>query len=141
MPLRGNETACEAEAAAKRQKIGPAGSFSSQPAQSSFAEVLERLKEEGTKGTVLQQIGVEDAYDGGPPLFILDLLQNKVDMSQLVITKAKSDYAKQAHIQLAEWMRKQMQSFFTATALLVLICTKVLLLHWATVSPTSSSRA
>ncbi|KAJ7880316.1 DNA polymerase family B-domain-containing protein [Mycena olivaceomarginata] len=41
---------------------------------------------------------------------ISDLLQNKVDMSQLVITKAlsKSDYAaKQAHVELAERMKKR----------------------------------
>ncbi|KAG2237692.1 DNA polymerase family B-domain-containing protein [Thamnidium elegans] len=41
---------------------------------------------------------------------ISDLLQNKVDLSQLVITKAlsKSDYAnKQAHVELAERMRKR----------------------------------
>ncbi|KAL4063167.1 DNA polymerase family B-domain-containing protein [Scleroderma yunnanense] len=41
---------------------------------------------------------------------ISDLLQNKVDMSQLVITKAlaKSDYAaKQAHVELAERMRQR----------------------------------
>ncbi|TRM65265.1 DNA polymerase family B-domain-containing protein [Schizophyllum amplum] len=41
---------------------------------------------------------------------ISELLQNKVDMSQLVITKAlaKADYAgKQAHVELAERMRKR----------------------------------
>ncbi|PWN47174.1 hypothetical protein IE53DRAFT_349623 [Violaceomyces palustris] len=41
---------------------------------------------------------------------ISDLLQNKIDMSQLVITKAlaKTDYAgKQAHVELAERMRKR----------------------------------
>jgi DNA polymerase delta subunit 1 len=41
---------------------------------------------------------------------ISDLLQNRVDMSQLVISKAlsKSDYAnKQAHVELAERMRKR----------------------------------
>ncbi|KAF5316080.1 hypothetical protein D9619_006143 [Psilocybe cf. subviscida] len=41
---------------------------------------------------------------------ISDLLQNKVDMSQLVITKAlsKTDYAgKQAHVELAERMRQR----------------------------------
>jgi DNA polymerase delta subunit 1 len=41
---------------------------------------------------------------------ISDLLQNKVDMSQLVISKqlAKADYAaKQAHVELAEKMRKR----------------------------------
>ncbi|KAJ1929613.1 DNA-directed DNA polymerase delta [Tieghemiomyces parasiticus] len=41
---------------------------------------------------------------------ISDLLQNKVDMSQLVITKAlsKTEYAgKQAHVELAERMRKR----------------------------------
>ncbi|CAG8481847.1 18333_t:CDS:10, partial [Gigaspora rosea] len=41
---------------------------------------------------------------------ISDLLQNKIDMSQLVITKAlsKSDYsAKQPHVELAERMRKR----------------------------------
>lgn len=41
-----------------------------------------------------------------------DLLQNKVDLSQLVITKALTksgeDYAgKQAHVELAERMRKR----------------------------------
>ena len=41
---------------------------------------------------------------------IADLLQNKVDMSQLVITKAlaKADYAgKQAHVELAERMKQR----------------------------------
>lgn len=41
---------------------------------------------------------------------IADLLQNKVDLSNLVITKAlsKSDYAgKQAHVELAERMRQR----------------------------------
>lgn len=41
---------------------------------------------------------------------ISELLQNKIDMSNLVITKAltKSDYAaKQAHVELAERMRKR----------------------------------
>ncbi|KAJ8455480.1 hypothetical protein ONZ45_g18936 [Pleurotus djamor] len=41
---------------------------------------------------------------------IADLLQNKIDMSQLVITKAlaKADYAaKQAHVELAERMRQR----------------------------------
>ncbi|KZT70718.1 hypothetical protein DAEQUDRAFT_162972 [Daedalea quercina L-15889] len=41
---------------------------------------------------------------------IADLLQNKVDMSQLVITKAlaKADYAgKQAHVELAERMKRR----------------------------------
>ena len=41
---------------------------------------------------------------------IADLLQNRIDLSQLVITKAysKHDYsAKQAHVELAERMRKE----------------------------------
>jgi DNA polymerase delta subunit 1 len=43
---------------------------------------------------------------------ISDLLQNKIDLSQLVITKALSreadDYAgKQAHVELAERMKKR----------------------------------
>jgi DNA polymerase elongation subunit (family B) len=41
---------------------------------------------------------------------ISDLLQNKIDMSKLVITKAlaKADYtAKQAHVELAERMKKR----------------------------------
>lgn len=41
---------------------------------------------------------------------ISDLLQNKVDLSQLVITKAlsKADYSnKQVHVELAERMRKR----------------------------------
>ncbi|KAH7929130.1 hypothetical protein BV22DRAFT_1081793 [Leucogyrophana mollusca] len=50
--------------------------------------------------------GAEDYTKG----MISDLLQNKVDMSQLVITKAlsKADYAgKQAHVELAERMRQR----------------------------------
>lgn len=44
------------EPAAKRRKLGPAGS---QPAQSSFADVLERLKEEtGDAPGTLSQIGL-----------------------------------------------------------------------------------
>lgn len=41
---------------------------------------------------------------------ISDLLQNKIDMSQLVISKAisKAEYtAKQAHVELAERMKKR----------------------------------
>ncbi len=41
---------------------------------------------------------------------IADLLQNKIDMSKLVITKAltKDDYAaKQAHVELAQRMKKR----------------------------------
>lgn len=41
---------------------------------------------------------------------IADLLQNRVDLSQLVITKAlaKADYAaKQAHVELAKRMKKR----------------------------------
>jgi len=41
---------------------------------------------------------------------ISDLLQNRIDMSQLVISKSlsKQDYAgKQAHVELAEKMRKR----------------------------------
>jgi DNA polymerase delta subunit 1 len=67
-------------------------------------------------------IGAEDSY---VKQTIADLLQNKIDMSQLVITKAlakagrlareyamnpayATDYAaKQAHVELAERMRKR----------------------------------
>jgi DNA polymerase delta subunit 1 len=41
---------------------------------------------------------------------ISDLLQNRIDLSQLVITKAlaKADYAaKQAHVELAKRMKKR----------------------------------
>ncbi|PGH23714.1 hypothetical protein AJ80_02142 [Polytolypa hystricis UAMH7299] len=63
--------------------------------------------------TVLKKILIErdlDAAQNYVKETISDLLQNKVDMSKLVITKAlaKSDYtAKQAHVELAERMRKR----------------------------------
>jgi DNA polymerase delta subunit 1 len=52
----------------------------------------------------------DDADDSYVKQTIADLLQNKIDMSQLVITKAlaKADYAaKQPHVELAERMRKR----------------------------------
>ncbi|KAJ7460613.1 DNA polymerase family B-domain-containing protein [Mycena latifolia] len=88
VPLRADEKR-EDGPAAKRRKLGPAGSFSSQPVQSSFADVLERLNEEGAESAgaeggsdswarpelpnidpkkysiVFQQIDVEESYDGG----------------------------------------------------------------------------
>ncbi|KAJ7493450.1 DNA polymerase family B-domain-containing protein [Mycena galericulata] len=100
VPLRDDGTAREAEPAAKRRKLGPAASFSSQPVQSSFAEVLERLKEEGAEGTgaeggsdswarpplppidpkkdsiVFQQIEVEDAYEGLPTFRMFGVTKN-----------------------------------------------------------------
>ncbi|KAJ5611072.1 hypothetical protein N7510_007791 [Penicillium lagena] len=63
--------------------------------------------------TVLNKILIDRDLDGAQNYVkdtISDLLQNKVDMSKLVITKAlsKSDYsAKQAHVELAERMRKR----------------------------------
>ncbi|KAI2264958.1 DNA-directed DNA polymerase delta [Ophidiomyces ophidiicola] len=63
--------------------------------------------------TVLKKILI-DRDVGGAQRYVMDtisdLLQNKVDMSKLVITKAlsKSGYkAKQAHVELAERMRKR----------------------------------
>jgi DNA polymerase delta subunit 1 len=56
---------------------------------------------------------------------IADLLQNKVDMSQLVITKAlsKSDYAnKQPHVELAEKMRKRDPGTFSPPFYLQCLC-------------------
>jgi len=53
---------------------------------------------------------MEDADISYVKQTIADLLQNKIDMSQLVITKAlaKADYAaKQPHVELAERMRKR----------------------------------
>ena len=53
---------------------------------------------------------------------IAELLQNKVDMSQLVITKAlaKADYAaKQAHVELAERMKQRDAGELTAQKWLV----------------------
>lgn len=38
------------EPATKRRKLGPAPSFGSQPIESSFADVLQRLKEEAGEG-------------------------------------------------------------------------------------------
>ncbi|KAF8477172.1 DNA polymerase subunit delta large [Kalaharituber pfeilii] len=63
--------------------------------------------------TVLRKILMDRDVEGAQNYvkdMISDLLQNKIDMSQLVITKAlsKSDYtAKQAHTELAERMRKR----------------------------------
>ncbi|KAJ7623462.1 DNA polymerase family B-domain-containing protein [Roridomyces roridus] len=88
------------EPAAKRRKLGPGQSFSSQPVQSSFAEVLERLKEEGTDAAgaeggadswarpplppidpkkdsiIFQQIEVEDAYEGLPTFRMFGVTKN-----------------------------------------------------------------
>ncbi|KAL1973067.1 hypothetical protein VTN31DRAFT_6609 [Thermomyces dupontii] len=63
--------------------------------------------------TVLHKILIDRDIDGAQEYVketISDLLQNKIDMSKLVITKAlsKNDYtAKQAHVELAERMRKR----------------------------------
>lgn len=63
--------------------------------------------------TVLKMILMDQDTDGAVSYvkrIIGDLLQNKVDLSQLVITKAlsRSDYAgKQAHVELAERMKKR----------------------------------
>nr|AAA35303.1 DNA polymerase delta [Schizosaccharomyces pombe] len=63
--------------------------------------------------TALRKMLIDQDVEGAQ-LFtkkvISDLLQNKIDMSQLVITKAlsKTDYAaKMAHVELAERMRKR----------------------------------
>src|ERR1700694_54363 len=63
--------------------------------------------------TALRKMLIDKDVEGAQQYtknIIADLLQNKVDMSQLVITKAlsKSDYAnKQPHVELAEKMRKR----------------------------------
>jgi DNA polymerase delta subunit 1 len=63
--------------------------------------------------TVLRKLLIDRDVEGAQDYvkeLISDLLQNRIDMSQLVITKAlsKSDYsAKQAHVELAERMRKR----------------------------------
>ncbi|KAK6505129.1 DNA-directed DNA polymerase delta [Arthrobotrys musiformis] len=63
--------------------------------------------------TVLKKILIDQDEDGAQAYvkdMISDLLQNKIDMSNLVITKAlsKEEYAaKQAHVELAERMRKR----------------------------------
>ncbi|KAK5034457.1 DNA-directed DNA polymerase delta [Exophiala sideris] len=63
--------------------------------------------------TVLKKILIDRDLDGAQEYVkdtISNLLQNKVDLSMLVITKAlsKSDYtAKQAHVELAERMKKR----------------------------------
>ncbi|KAI9748840.1 MAG: DNA-directed DNA polymerase delta [Candelina submexicana] len=63
--------------------------------------------------TVLRKILMDQDIQGAQDYvkdIISDLLQNKIDMSKLVITKAlsKSDYtAKQAHVELAERMKKR----------------------------------
>ncbi|KAI5287326.1 DNA-directed DNA polymerase delta [Ascosphaera aggregata] len=63
--------------------------------------------------TVLRKILIDRDVEGAQSYvkqIISDLLQNKVDISKLVITKAltKNDYAaKQAHVELAERMKKR----------------------------------
>ncbi|TAQ88751.1 hypothetical protein B7494_g2929 [Chlorociboria aeruginascens] len=63
--------------------------------------------------TVLRMILIDQDVQGAQDYVkdtISDLLQNRIDMSKLVITKAlaKADYtAKQAHVELAERMRKR----------------------------------
>ncbi|KAB8343066.1 hypothetical protein FH972_022660 [Carpinus fangiana] len=63
--------------------------------------------------TVLRKILIDQDVAGAQDYvkdMISDLLQNKIDMSKLVITKAltKNDYAaKQAHVELAERMKKR----------------------------------
>lgn len=63
--------------------------------------------------TVLRMILIDQDVQGAQDYVkdtISDLLQNKIDMSKLVITKAlaKADYtAKQAHVELAERMKKR----------------------------------
>ncbi|KAL9098479.1 MAG: hypothetical protein Q9163_005869 [Psora crenata] len=63
--------------------------------------------------TILRKILIDRDVQGAQDYVkdtISDLLQNKIDMSNLVITKAlsKEDYtAKQAHVELAERMRKR----------------------------------
>jgi DNA polymerase delta subunit 1 len=71
--------------------------------------------------TVLKKILIDRDLDGAQDYVketISSLLQNKIDLSMLVITKAlsKSDYkAKQAHVELAERMKKR--DFGSAPAL------------------------
>jgi DNA polymerase delta subunit 1 len=68
--------------------------------------------------TALRKMLIDKDVEGAQEYtknIIADLLQNKVDMSQLVITKAlaKSDYAnKQPHTELAEKMRKRDPGIF-----------------------------
>merc|ERR1719478_1579758 len=67
--------------------------------------------------TVLQKILIEKSIEGAKDFvksIISDLLQNKVDLSLLVISKSlgkgdsREDYAaKQAHVELAEKIRKR----------------------------------
>ncbi|CAF9918689.1 MAG: DNA-directed DNA polymerase delta [Alectoria fallacina] len=63
--------------------------------------------------TILHKILIDQDVQGAQDYVkdtISDLLQNKIDMSKLVITKAlsKSDYAnKQAHVELADRMKKR----------------------------------
>jgi len=63
--------------------------------------------------TVLKKLLIDQDVDGAQRYvknLIADLLQNRIDMSQLVITKAlsKADYvSKQAHTELVERMKKR----------------------------------
>ncbi|KAJ7050544.1 DNA polymerase family B-domain-containing protein [Mycena amicta] len=68
--------------AAKRRKIGPAASFSSQPVQSSFTEVLERLKEEAAEGS--SEEGGSDSW-ARPPLPPIDPKVDAIIFQQIDI--------------------------------------------------------
>ncbi|KAJ7035657.1 DNA polymerase family B-domain-containing protein [Mycena alexandri] len=85
VPLRNNETARGLEPAAKRRKIGPAGSFASQPVQSSFAEVLERLKEESAEGTGAE--GGSDSWSR-PALPTIDPKRDSIVFQQIDVEES-----------------------------------------------------
>ncbi|KAF7294521.1 DNA polymerase [Mycena kentingensis (nom. inval.)] len=81
--------------AAKRRKLEPAGSFSSQPVQSSFTEVLERLKEESAEGN--KEDGGGDSW-ARPPLPDIDPKRDSIIFQQIDIEEA--DVYSTVHLQL-----------------------------------------
>ncbi|KAF4610971.1 hypothetical protein D9613_006736 [Agrocybe pediades] len=84
------ETDTDALPAAKKRKLEAAGSFSSQPLtqQPSFAEVLERLREEGATGTTEAEGGA-DAW-ARPPLPKIDEKKDSITFQQIDIETASN---------------------------------------------------
>ncbi|KAK7031378.1 DNA polymerase [Favolaschia claudopus] len=79
-PLHSHESSRGSQPAAKRRKLEATGSFASQPVQSSFAQVLEKLKEEAVEGT-----GAEGGSDcwSRPPLPPINSRQNSIVFQQI----------------------------------------------------------
>ncbi|KAJ7281884.1 DNA polymerase family B-domain-containing protein [Mycena rebaudengoi] len=87
VPLRPNDkTLRESQPATKRRKIGPAGSFTSDPVQSSFAVVLERLKGETEESSAAAEGGA-DSW-ARPPLRHIDPKKDSIVFQQIEVEES-----------------------------------------------------